>query len=493
MRRRFARSATALTATASAASAFVSLASPALAQQILLENRAARVSFEPIAADAILGGRARLAADLGDFDTSLTAAVERGGGQLNATDAAWASVIRPATWTSDDVQLAARWTPLDGAQARLEAGERQRRTRNFLDPLGYSADEQLAVDQERFLRLQFAAQAGRAGLQAGAETTTNAVDTLNPGEASGAGTRLWITSQRLFARLAWRVSPYVSLEAGQTAQSFTVGWRGADALQSQDGYLTPSLAVVVTPAPDTLWRVDLEETVAPVDPAKFAAYAELATPGAGSAPQPDRGWRYGLSVEHRLAGDVKLAARATQWRLASVTDLGPVGSGEAPVGIGGGARQQLDLNLSAPLTALGLPGASLGGELTWRRSHVRDPFTRVRRPISGEAPYRAQLQLSGSLPTPAVSWSLVAKTDGPQSLYQMSTVTSLAAAAGLDGAVHYDAGQVRFSLELDNLVGGLRQVTTYSWSGSRTDGVPDRIERRNDDARAVRISLRRRL
>jgi hypothetical protein len=36
-------------------------------------------------------------------------------------------------------------------------------------------------------------------------------------------------------------------------------------------------------------------------------------------------------------------------------------------------------------------------------------------------------------------------------------------------------------------------VTTYSWSGSRTDGVPDRIERRNDDARAVRISLRRRL
>jgi hypothetical protein len=302
-----------------------------------------------------------------------------------------------------------------------------------------------------------------------------------------------MTSRRLFARLSWPVSPHISFEAGQTAQSFTVGWRGADALQSQDGYLAPSLAVVVAPTPDTLWRVDLEETVTPVDPAKFAAYAELATPGTGSTPHPDRGWRYGLSVEHQLPGDVKLRARATQWRLTSVTDLGPVGPGEAPVGIGGGARQQLDLNVSAPLTALGLPDAVVGGELTWRRSRVLDPFTGVRRPISGESPYRAQLQLSGVLPAAAVSWSLVAKTDGPQNLYQMAKVTSLAAAAGLDGAVRYDAGAVRFSLELDNLIGGPRQVTTYSWSGSRAYGGPEQVERRDDDARAVRISLRRRL
>ncbi|CAN7315617.1 hypothetical protein LJR225_001768 [Phenylobacterium sp. LjRoot225] len=474
-----------------AAGALATLAAPAAAQQVLLEVPAARVSLEPIAADASLGGRAQLAASLGAFDTSLTAAFERGGGQLSAVDAAWVTVIRPASWTSDDVQLAARWATFGGAQLSLEAGNRERRTRNFIDPLAYSADQQLAVDQSRFLRLRLAAQAGPTALQAGAETSTNALDTLNPGEPSDGGTRLWVTSRRLFARLAWQPSPHISFEAGQAAQTFNVGWRGADALQSQAAYLTPDVALVLTPSPSMLWRLDLEESVTPVDPAKFAAYAQLATPGGGAAPQPDRGWRYGLSLEQQLPGGVKLSARATRWRLASVTDLGPVGASEAPVGIGQGARRQLDVNLAAPLAAVGLPGAILAGEVSWRRSQVYDPFTGARRPISGETPYRAQLQLSGALPTSPLSWSLIAKADGPQNLYQMSKVTNLGATSGLDGAVRYDAGRLRISLELDNLVGGSRQVTTYTWSGSRADGSPDLVERRGDDARAVRISLRR--
>lgn len=491
MRRRSARSATALTAAASAAGAFASLAAPAAAQQVLLQIPAARVSLEPIAADATLGGRAQLAASLGAVDTSLTAAIETGGGQLSTADAAWVAVVRPTSWTGDDVQLAAHWALLGGAKLSLEAGDRERRTRNFVSPLDASADQQLAVDQERFVRLRLAATAGPTNLQAGAETLTTALDTLNPGEPSNAATRLWITSQRVFARLAWQASPRISLEAGQAVQTFDVGWRGADALHGQTSYLTPDFALVVTPTPDMRWRVDLAETVTPLDPTKFAAYAQLAAPGGGSAPQPDRGWRYGLSLEQQLPGGMKLAAHATQWRLASVTDLGPVGASEAPIGIGEGARQQLDLNLAAPLSGLGLPGATLAGQVSWRRSRVVDPFTGVRRPISGETPYSAQLQLSGALPTSPLSWSLVAKADGPQSLYQMSKITSLGATTGLDGALRYDAGHVRLSLELDNLVGGPRQVTTYTWLGSRADGGSPEVDRREDDARAVRISLRR--
>jgi hypothetical protein len=480
---------------ATAAGALASLAAPAAAQQVLLENHAARVSLEPITADAALGGRAQLAARLGALDTSLTAAVELGGGQLSAADAAaWDTVIRPSTWTSDDVQFAAKWATLGGAQLSLEAGDRERRTRNFIDPLGSSSDQQLAVDQSNFLRLHLAAQAGRTGLQAGAETSTTALDTLNPGEASGGATRMWVTSQRLFARLAWRPTPAVSLEAGQTAQTFNVGWQGGAARQSatQAGYLTPDVALVFTPSPDMRWRVDLEESVTPLDPAKFAAYAQLATPGGGAAaPQPDRGWRYALSLEEQLPGGVKLSAHATHWRLASVTDLGPVGAGEAPVSIGPGARQQLDVNLAAPLAGFGLPGATLSGEVIWRSSQVWDPFTGARRPISGETPYRAQLQLSGALPTSLFSWSLAAKADGPQSLYQMARITNLSATTGLYGVVRYDAGPVRLSLELDNFVGSARQVTTYSWPRSRAEGGSPEIERRDDPARAVRISLRR--
>jgi hypothetical protein len=473
--------------TLSAAAALAGLAEPARAQQ----TPAAQISLEPIAADAALGGRARATAKLGELDTSLTAAVEHGGGELSASDAAWSTVARPASWTGDDLQLNANWTPGSVGRLSVEAGGRERRTRNFLDPLGGSSEEQLAIDQGRFLRLGVAATAGKMDLKAGAEAATTGLDTLPRGEAAGAATRLWISSRRIFAHLAWRPTRLVLVEAGQAAQAFDVGWRSAEALQSQAAYLTPSLALVLTPSSRTTWRVDLEETVTPFDPAQFAAYAQLATPGGGAAPQPDHGWRSGLSLEQHLPGGLELGARATSWRLASVTELGPVGAGEAPVGIGAGARQQLELSLAAPLTGFGLPGANLAGQVSWRASQVADPFTGARRRMSGETPYQAQLQLSGALAAPDLSWSLVAKADGPQSLYQMTTVTSLGATAGLGGALHYDAGQVRLSLELDNVVGGARPVTTFTYPGARSDGGAPQVERRDDHARAVRLSLRR--
>lgn len=464
---------------------------PAAAQQVLVQGEAAHLAVEPITADATLGSRAQLAAQLGAVQTSLTAVVERGGGQLSSTDAAWTSVVRPASWGANDMRFTADWTPLSGARLSLDAGDRERRTLNYTDPLGYSDDAQLAVDAARYLRLHLAAQLARLETEAGAETSTTALDTRTAG--AGPATQLWVTSRRIFTHLVWRPSPRVGIEAGQALQAYDVGWRGAGAKDSSAAYVTPDVALTVTPWIDARWRVDVEETVSPIDPAKFAAYAQLATPGGGSAPQPDHGWRYGLSLEQQLPGGIKLAGRATQWRLASVTDLGPVGGGEAPVSIGGGARQELALDVAAPLAPLGLAGTTLAGELSLRRSQVLDPFTGLRRPISGEAPYRAQVRLSGGLAATDLSWSLVAKADGPQSLYQMSQVTSLGATTGLDGALNYDAGHLRISLELDNLVGGARQVTTYSWSGSRADGGGAEVGRRDDDSRAVRISLRRRM
>jgi hypothetical protein len=297
----------------------------------------------------------------------------------------------------------------------------------------------------------------------------------------------------VFGDLAWRPFPQLSLHAGQAAQSFAVGWRGATEMTSQATYLTPSAVMVLTPWTDATWRLDVEETVTPIDSGQFAAYAQLATSERGSAPQPDRGLRYGLSLDHLLPGGVRLGARANLWRMASVTDLGPVGAGQAPVSIGGGTRRQIQLNVATPLSALGLSGTTLAGEVNWRNSQVTDPFTGNRRRISGEAPYGAQVRLSGALRAPDLNWTVVAKADGPKSYYQLASVTSLSRSAGLDGSVTYGAGPVRFSVELDNLVGGVRGVTTYNYAGSRADSALAEILRRNDDSRAVRISLRRRM
>jgi hypothetical protein len=126
-----------------------------------------------------------------------------------------------------------------------------------------------------------------------------------------------------------------------------------------------------------------------------------------------------------------------------------------------------------------------------RRSQVLDPFTQQPRPLSGEAPYGASLRLAGTLPSAAVSWHVTARAEGPESLYQMAQVTNLGATAGLGGGVVYGAGPVRVSLEIDNLLGGSRDVTSLIYAGSRLEDQIDAVTRRRDVSRAVRIALRR--
>lgn len=483
----------ALAAYAASAGALAALAEPAAAQEVLLQGEAARVAIEPYSAASSLGSRAELAASLGKVDASLTAAFERGGGGLTQTDAAaWNSVNDAAAWTSGDVNLKAGWALAPHAQLNFEAGDSERRTHNFPGSLGTDADQQLATDQSSFLRARAGLTGDRLSAQFGAETSTTAVDTQPLGVAGGGDvSRQWLTARKLSASLDWKLSPELSLEAGQTAQNLTVGWRNGGEITSQASYLTPSVALAATPSSSTKWRLEAEQTLSPIDPAQFAAYAQLATPGTGTAPQPDRGWRYGVQLEQQLPGGLDVTTRVSDWRYASVTDLGPVGGGEAPVSIGPGSRQQVDLDLKAPLPPLGFGATSLAGLLSWRRSQVVDPYTGQRRAFSGESPYRAELRLSGAAPVSALSWSLVASADGPQNLYQMAQVTNLGATAGVGGALTYGSGPVQVSLQLDNLIGGSRQVTTYSYAGARGDSSLSAIDRHDDDARAVRIMLKR--
>lgn len=471
---------------------------PALAwaDQLVLQGETAKVALEPYAAPATVGSRAQLSASLGGLDTSLTAAVERGGGGMTVGADAWTEVYSPSSWISDDLKLGANLALSPDTRLILEAGDRERWAHNFTNPLASTPDEQLAIDGARYLRLRAETQGKALGLQLGAESLTSQLETRTLGAQASSATRLWITSQRLFARLSWRPTAKITLEGGEQAQNFAAGWRGEDVAGVRSAYLIPSVALTVSPWSDASWRLEAEETLSPIDPAKFAAYAQAATSGAGAGPQPDHGWRYGLRLEHLLPGGIKLNAQADDWRLRSVTELGPVGAGEAPVGIGPAQRQQVAVNLEAPLSGLGfsrlgLGDATLSGEVSLRRSEVQDPFTGQRRPISGDAPYGAKLSLAGALPHRDLSWSLTAQADGPQSLYELAQVTSLGPIAGLGGALTYGAGPLKLSLEVDNLVGGTRDMTTMSYAGSRAQESLSSISRRRDDARAVRIALRK--
>jgi len=462
------------------------VAPSAAAQQVLLQGETARLSVQPYAAASTLGGRAELAAALGQIDTAIYAALERGGGRLGQADTPAGAVQIPTAWRSKLVRSATNWSLAPDVGLTLEAENGDRVSHNFASLIAPGAGE-VAHDRSSALRLNAHAEAGRLALQGGAEVTSGELETQALG-TEAAVTERWLSARRLFGKLTWRATDKVTLEAGQGVQSYGVGWRGDSEISSGSASLTPSLALAATPDSRTRLRLEAERTLSPIPPDQFAAYAQLATPGAASAPEPDHGWRYGAKLDRDLGRGVRLTARADDWRLGSVTELGPVGGGEAPVGIGSGSRQQLDVAL-----AVRPPGArtSLSGELSLKRSQVRDPFTGETRAISGEAPYRAQLRLDGALPAVDLNWSLVARADGPQRINQMTQVTALGATSGLGGAVTYGAGPVALSLELDNLIGGSREVTTYSFAGSRADQVLADIIRRNEYSRAIRISVRK--
>jgi hypothetical protein len=457
-------------------------ATTAQAARLVLQNDSAEVAVEPYASTDTIGSRAQLNASLGDLDTLLAASVERGA-------RGWGVVEAPASWMSHDLRFEGGWSGLSDTRLTLDGGQRELWTQTQADPL-LGADGQLAVNAERHLRLRADTHVDRLDLRFGAETSTAALDTRSLGQAKGVLAGMWTSSRKYSAGLAWRASPRVSIEASAAAQGFAAGWDSQDGAVAKESYLTPGLTTTLTPWTDGRWRLDAQRTVSPLDPAKFASYAQIASES-GSAPRPDYGWRYGLQFEQALPGGIKLGAQAADWRLANVTELGPVGSGEAPVGIGPATRRQLTLNLAAPLDPVGLRRTTVAGELNLQRSQVLDPFTRQPRALSGEAPYSASLRLAGTLPAAALSWKLTATAEGPESLYQMAQVTSLGATAGLGGSLVYGSGPVKVALEVDNLLGGAREMTSLSYAGSRGDEALDAVARRTEISRAVRISLRR--
>jgi hypothetical protein len=453
------------------------------AERMVLQNESAEVAVEPFASADAIGSRAQLNANLGRFDTLFAASVERGA-------KGWETVNAPASWMSHDLRFEGGWTGQSDTRLTLQGGQRELWTQTEANPL-VGADGQLSIDGERYLRLRAATRVERLDLQVGAETSTAALDTRSLSQATGEPAGLWTATRKLSASLAWNASPRVSLQAGAAAQTFASGWEGQNGAAAKESYLTPSVTATLAPWTDGRWRLQAEEAATPPDPAKFAAYAQIAAPESGSAPRPDYGWRYALRFEQGLAGGVKVGAEATAWRLASVTELGPVGSGEAPVGAGPAKRRQIAFNMAAPLDPIGLRRTTVTGEVSVRRSQVLDPFTQQPRPLSGEAPYSASLRLAGTLPASAVSWNVTARAEGPESLYQMAQVTNLGATAGLGGGVVYGAGPVRVSLEIDNLLGGSRDVTSLIYAGSRLEDQIDAVTRRRDVSRAVRIALRR--
>ncbi|QUD86485.1 hypothetical protein [Phenylobacterium montanum] len=328
----------------------------------------------------------------------------------------------------------------------------------------------------------------------------NILDTALAQAAAPESQRLFATAtQDAHAGLKWRLTSWLSLNAGGKLEMADAQWRGpstsggATAAGLTYAFIEPSVDGAVTLPGKGQLDLSLTRAVSPIDAGAFATFAATEDRAASARFGPNREWRYRLSFDQKLAA-MKLSAAVTQARIESATELGPVGADtQAPVAVTGGERQQVDLDLSAPLAAIGLPSLTLTSSGTWRNSRLRDPFTGEMRRASAESPQTAKIALVQSLAGLKARWGLEGQFGGDLALYQMSQISRVSVDDSLGGFVEYAPGSFALRLQVDGLYGGGRQTTDTIFAGPRANGFVERVDHHVDDGQAVRLVLKKAL
>ena len=443
-----------------------------------------------------VGGQADLT---GRLNTALQAAIHL---QIQASDTqaqAWTGPLSPAVSASPanasnsgKLGFNAAWTPSSATKLEVDMTDEFHRSLQWAAPYLTPGEDQDALSRQQSARAALSLQPLRPlTLQLGGETSRDIEQTSVVSPGSAAFTWSETGAQRAFSTVKWTLIPGLSLEGGGAAEIFNVGWRGADAGLQNYAYLTPKAAANLAAWPGGQLQISVERVVSPVNATQFGSFIDTAErPLDAAAFQPDHEWRYTGKLDQKLAG-VDLSASYIHALLQSVTDFGPAGAGQAPMSIGGGQRDQLDLGLNAPLEAVGLASATLTGKASWRASRVIDPFTQTPRRLSGETPYQAEINLAQSLPAAHLRLGVKAQVSGAQTTYQMSQLSTLSPTGGLGGFLDYSAAGVAIHLQLDNLVGGGRTDRETYFIGSRSLDDVDRAIDTRQDSRAVAISLQK--
>jgi hypothetical protein len=444
-------------------------------------------------ASTSLGARLDVGLQRNDFQTSLQAALETAATDV---DGGPRSTTWGQAWWGEKIALTGAWTPTSAARLDLSLADQSRR--DLVPGVPFLAGSAGQILSTRTQTTQAAAtltpftpltlQVGGSASQG--VTDTQAIDAL---AATGASTSLQTSAARAFAGLTWRPVSGFSLDVGEALEARGVAWRGVGADTARFSYPAPHLTAAFRPWAQAEWTFSVARVVSAFSADQFAAFAQASGPTAAGAFQPDREWRSMLSVKQTLPGAMTVSASFTQAQLESVTDFAPVGQVQAPSSIGGGRRQAVDVAVATPLNLPFLPPLTLSGQGSWRASQVTDPFTGAPRSLSGEAPYAARLSVGGALDTLPVSWSLKADVTGPASVFQMSQVDTLTAGVGLGGSLAYRAGALTLGLQVDNLVGGVRNDISQKFNGSRASGALGGTAESHSDSRAVRITLRKSL
>ncbi|MFN3584055.1 TonB-dependent receptor plug domain-containing protein [Phenylobacterium sp.] len=243
----------------------------------------------------------------------------------------------------------------------------------------------------------------------------------------------------LFAKSTWRPLDTWTVDAGVRFEASRISSEGDVELEKTLQFLKPRVLVTWAPRPETQLRMRVERVVGQLNFDDFVASSDFNTGAGVSAGNPDldpeQAWVAEAAFEQKLWGATGVITLRHS-ELSDVVDRGPIESRtvdpvtgavtvsyfDTPMNIGSGTKDELILNLTAPLDGLGLKGALLKGQGTWRRSKVTDPTTDEQRRISELRPLEWEINFSQDLPRWRMSYGFDIYSGWTETEYRFDSI-----------------------------------------------------------------------
>lgn len=267
------------------------------------------------------------------------------------------------------------------------------------------------------------------------------------------------------------LSPKLRLDLGLTYEVSRLTVSGDAEAERTLQFLKPKLVVDWKPSENWRGQLSLQRTVAQLQFEDFISNAELSNDrvnGGNADLVPQRAWEALATVEHPILGDGLVRIEAGYNRVSLVQDRVPTPEGfDAPGNLGSGRTLILRNRIEAPLKSLGLKGARLTLYGSLVSTSVRDPYTGLERPFSGNSLFYGEATFRQDLAK--FAWGFTLEGGAPSTFYRLDELDENRQGFPYVSAfVEWrPAARTILTFSLDNAVG----VAAYR---TRTFFAPDR-------------------
>ncbi len=263
----------------------------------------------------------------------------------------------------------------------------------------------------------------------------------------------------------------------------------------------PRLMATLSPDADDQLRLRIEREVGQLDFSDFVASSSLgvgATTVLVGNPNliPQQDWVVEAAYERHFKS---LAAVFTYRHLfiQDAIDRVPIfnasGVYDAPGNIGSGFEDDLDVNLTLPFDQIGLKGAELRAQGTYRHARVTDPTTGLQRAVSGQHRFDYQAHFTQDVFKWRTTFGVDLFSRWTQPNYRFGEIDVFKLKTWLDVFVQYKPSpDLALRFEVDNLGSRGYERLLYVYGGPRdTTGLHYVDDRRQEFAPYLYFRVRK--